>query len=180
MSKENENLDEQKTNIDETKSTDASENTEEQTSVDNRIPYERFKEKVDEANALKEKLAEIERAQEEAKRKELEEQNEYKKLYEQALKQAEQAKAESLAIKKSAALVGAGYGDEQAKLLVKLVEGETDEEIAESIKLLKATIPAQDNYGDPNPFNGAKKKPETIDADEIGASMFERVKNKIF
>lgn len=180
MSKENENLDEQKTNIDETKSTDASENTEEQTSVDNRIPYERFKEKVDEANALKEKLAEIERAQEEAKRKELEEQNEYKKLYEQALKQAEQAKAESLAIKKSAALVGAGYGDEQAKLLVKLVEGETDEEIAESIKLLKATIPAQDNYGDPNPFNGAKEKPETIDADEIGASMFERVKNKIF
>src|SRR5690625_3200805 len=133
------------TNIDEATSTDESLNTEEQKEVDNqRIPYDRFKAKVDEANALKEKLAEIERQQEEAKRKELEEQNEYKTLYEQALEQAEQAKQEALATKKSALLAQAGYGEEQTKLLAKLVEGETDEEISESIKLLQATIPAQD------------------------------------
>lgn len=167
--------------IDENNSTDASQNTEEPTKkVDNRIPYERFKEKVDEANALKEKLAEIEKAQEDAKRKELEEQNEYKQLYEQALEQAEQARQESLSIKKSALLTQAGYGAEQTKLLAKLVEGETDEELADSIKLLKATIPVKDEYGDPSAFNGEKKKPDTVGADEIGAKMFERIKNKIF
>src|SRR5690625_6635694 len=133
------------TNIDETEASDETENTEE-TGVDNqRIPYDRFKAKVDEANALKEKLAEIERQQEEAKRKELEETEQYKELYEQALKQAEQAKQEALATKKSAMLAQAGYDDDQTKLLTKLVEGETDEEISESIKLLKENIQATEN-----------------------------------
>src|SRR5690625_5240126 len=168
------------TNIDEATSTDESLNTEERKEVDNqRIPYDRFKAKVDEANALKEKLAEIERQQEEAKRKELEEQNEYKTLYEQALKQAEQAKQEALATKKSALLAQAGYGEEQTKLLAKLVEGETDEEISESIKLLQATIAAQDNYGDPSAFNGAKVKPKTVDNEELGRNAVSRVLHKI-
>ena len=59
-----------------TDSSDGTENTakdDDKQTQDNRIPYERFKQKVDEANALKEKLAEIEREQEAAKRKELEE-----------------------------------------------------------------------------------------------------------
>src|SRR5690625_828580 len=162
------------TNIDEKNSTDESLNTEEQKEVDNqRIPYDRFKAKVDEANALKEKLAEIERQQEEAKRKELEETEQYKELYEQALKQAEQAKQEALATKKSAMLAQAGYDDEQTKLLTKLVEGETDEEISESIKLLKATIPTKDNYGDPSAFNGAKEKPKSVSGEEVGRNMFD-------
>jgi|SRR5690554_2123746 len=173
---------EDKTNIDETNPTDESLNTGEQenTNVDNKIPYERFKAKVDEANALKEKLAEIEKEQEEAKRKELEEKEEYKTLYEQALQDAEQAKEEALSIKKNALLLQAGYGEEQAKLLVKLVEGENDEDIAESVKLLKATIPVKDDYADPSPLNGAKDKPEKVGADEVGAKVFERIKNKIF
>ncbi len=170
---------EQQTNVDETNPTDESKNTEAQ-NVDTKIPYDRFKAKVDEANALKEKLAAIEKAQEEAKRKELEEQNEYKTLYEQAIQQAEQAKKEALGIKKSALLTQAGYSAEQTKLLSKLVEGETDEEITESIKLLKATIPVQDEYGDPSAFNGEKAKPETVGADELGVKVFERIKNKIF
>lgn len=170
--------DELKTNVDETNPTDESKNTEAQ-NVDTKIPYDRFKAKVDEANALKEKLAAIEKAQEEAKRKELEEQNEYKTLYEQALQQAEQAKKEALGIKKSALLTQAGYSAEQTKLLSKLVEGETDEEITESIKLLKATIPAQDEYGDPSAFNGAKQKPKTIDAEEVGRNAVSRVLHKI-
>src|SRR5699024_5743871 len=62
----------------ESSATDESLNTEEQDNKQEggenvRIPYDRFKQKVDEANALKEKLAEIEREQEAAKRKELEE-----------------------------------------------------------------------------------------------------------
>src|SRR5699024_67256 len=156
------------TNIDENTSTDASQNTEENNVDNQHIPYDRFKAKVDEANALKEKLAEIEKAQAEAKRKELEETEQYKELYEQALQQAEQAKAEALGIKKGALLTQAGYGEDQIALLTKLVEGESDEEIAESIKLLKATIPAQDNYGDPGAFNGAKAKPESVDGEEVG------------
>src|SRR5690625_2977533 len=168
------------TNIDEATSTDESLNTEEQKEVDNKIPYDRFKAKVDEANALKEKLAEIERKQEEDKRKELEEQNEYKTLYEQAKKDAEQAKQEALNVKKDALLTQAGYSQEQAKLLVKLVDGEDDEEISESIKQLRAAIPAQDNYADPSAMNGKKDKPETVGADEVGAKVFERIKNKIF
>src|SRR5690625_3040426 len=161
------------TNIDEATSTDESLITEEQKEVDNqRIPYDRFKAKVDEANALKEKLAKIERQQEEAKRKELEETEQYKELY-------EQAKQEALATKKSAMLAQAGYDDEQTKLLTKLVEGETDEEISESIKLLKATIPTKDNYGDPSAFNGAKEKPKTVDAEEVGRNAVSRVLHKI-
>src|SRR5690625_656683 len=168
----------------ETNSTDESLNTEEQEgtkkdNVDNRIPYDRFKQKVDEANALKEKLAEIERKQEEDKRKELEEQNEYKTLYEQAKKDAEQAKQEALNIKKDALLTQAGYSQEQAKLLVKLVEGEDDEEISDSIKQLRAAIPAQDNYADPSAFNGAKEKPKTVDAEEVGRNAVSRVLHKI-
>src|SRR5690625_3910616 len=184
MTKENKDVEviEEETNIDETNSSDETENTEEQTqdNVDNPIPYDRFKQKVDEANALKKKLAEIEKAQAEAERKKLEEQNEYKTLYEQPLEQAEQAKQEALGIKKNALLTQAGYSSEQAQLLVKLVEGESDEEIVESIKLLKATVPAQDEYGDPSAMNGAKEKPETVGADEIGVKAFERIKNKLF
>src|SRR5690625_3804331 len=129
---------EDKTNIDETNPTDESLKTEEQKEaiVDTKIPYERFKAKVDEANALKEKLAEIEKEQEEAKRKELEEKEEYKTLYEKALEDAEQAKQEALSIKKNALLLQAGYGEEQAKLLVKLVEGEDEE----SIKIGRAHV----------------------------------------
>src|SRR5690625_191508 len=181
MTKENKDVEtnEVGSNIDETDSTDETQNTDEETKVDNPIPYDRFKQKVDEANALKKKLAEIEKAQAEAERKKLEETEQYKELYEQALKQAEQAKQEALATKKSAMLAQAGYDDEQTKLLTKLVEGETDEEISESIKVLKATIPAKDNYGDPSAFNGVKEKPKTVDAEEVGRNAVSRVLHKI-
>src|SRR5690625_7898350 len=108
---------EDKTNIDEMNPTDESLKTDEtKENVDSKhIPYDRFKAKVDEANALKEKLAEFEKAQKEAERKKLEEQNEYKKLYEQAQEQAEKFKQEAIEIKKDAILAQAGYEEEQAK-----------------------------------------------------------------
>src|SRR5690625_954277 len=142
MAKENKNIEtnEEETNIDETNPSDETKNTDEH-NVDNKIPYDRFKAKVDEANALKEKLAEIEKAQEEAKRKELEEKEEYKELYEQALQQAKQAKQEALNIKKNALLTQAGYKQEQAKLLIRLVEGDDEQAISESIDKLKTTFP---------------------------------------
>src|SRR5690625_5677918 len=67
---------------------------------DKRIPYERFKQKVDEDKALKEKLAEIEREKAEAEKAELEAQNKYKELYEQALQEKEQALQEALELRK--------------------------------------------------------------------------------
>ena len=173
--------DEKQSNIDGTTSTDESLTTEEQKqeNVDTKIPYDRFKAKVDEANALKEKLAKFEAEQSEKERKELEEREEYKTLYEQALQQAETAKQEALTIKKNALLTQAGYSQEQTQLLAKLVEGDTDEDIAESIKLLQATIPAQDDYADPSALNGEKGKAKSVDKEEIGRSAVSRVLHKI-
>lgn len=150
-----------------------------ETDADKRIPYDRFKQKVDEANALKAKLAEFESAQAEQEREQLVAQNEYKTLYEQALQAAETAKQESLAIKKGALLTQAGYNEEQTKLLVKLVDGEDDEAIAESVKLLQATVAPQDNYADPSAFNGEKARPKVTDAEEIGRSAISKVLHKI-
>ena len=174
-------INEERTNIDETNPTDESLTTEEQKqeNVDTKIPYDRFKAKVDEANALKEKLAKFEAEQSEKERKELEEQNEYKTLYEKALEDAKQARQEALSVRKNAALVHAGYSEEQVKLLSRLVEGEDEETIAESIKLLQATIPTQDEYADPSPLNGKKENPETVGPEEHAKTIYERIKNKI-
>lgn len=178
--------DEGETNIDETletpNSTDASENTEEGAAdkVDNKIPYSRFKEKVDEANALKERLAEIEQAQAESKRKELEEQENYKALYEQALDDAQKANQLVVETKKQTALTQAGYDADKVSYLTKLVEGDTDEEISESIKELKRTFPTEEYYGDPSLNNGVTSKPKTVDADDIATEQFARIKGKIF
>src|SRR5690625_4287569 len=151
MDKENQpNIEEQETNA-----TDASLNTAEQTEQDDkggentRIPYERFKQKVDEVNQLKERLAQIEEEQAQAKRKELEEQERYKELYEQALQEKEQARKEALSLRKIDGLRQAGYSGEQAKLLVKLVDGEDDETIKASVEQIKSTVPVNDGFVDP-------------------------------
>src|SRR5690625_2524705 len=145
----------------ESSATDASLNTEEQADLSEkeveskRIPYERFKQKVDEANALKEKLAQIEREQAEAEKAELEAQNKYKELYEQAVQEKEQAEQAALSLRKTVALRKAGYSDEQSQLLVKLIEGDDDEAIAESIEQIKAIVLYTDYYADPSTFYGS-------------------------
>ena len=175
------------TNIEEqeTSATDASLNTEEQEDKreggeDKRIPYERFKQKVDEVNELREKLAQIEEEQAQAKRQELEEQERYKELYEQALQEKEEARQEALSLRKTSLLKSEGYNDEQAKLFAKLIEGDDEESIAESIKRIKATVPITDNYADPSTFNGRAAKPKEIGAEDIAQKQFERIKDKLF
>ncbi len=165
--------------IDETNPTDESKKTEEPIVEGQKIPYDRFKQKVDEANALKEKLAEIKEAQAEKERKELEEQNEYKTLYEQALEEIAQEKAKLTTARKTTALASAGYDAEQIELLSKLVAGESEEEINESIETIKAKFPIRDNYADPSPFNGPKGKPKAVDAEEVGRNAVSRVIHKI-
>ena len=170
---------ETQTNIDETNTTDESKKPEEQNVENKQIPYDRFKQKVDEANALKEKLAEIEKEQAEKERKELEEKENYKALYEQVLEQIEETKSKALSAKKETALKIAGYDDEQVDLLSKLIEGESDEEIGASVEQIKAKFPIKDDYADPSPFNGTKEKPTIVGAEEQAKSIYERIKNKI-
>ena len=143
---------------------------------DNKIPYDRFKQKVDEVNALKEQLDAIEAKQREAEQKKLEEQEEYKTLYEQAQQTIAQQKEEALNNKKDSLLAQAGYGEDQKAMLRKLVEGESDEEITESIEALKQTFPTTKPYADPSPGNSARSMPEKKDKDDLGRSLYARIK----
>lgn len=76
----------------------------------------------------------------------------------------------------------AHYTDEQIERYLPHIEGETADEIKESIFKLTSEIPPRDIYGDPSPMNHAKQR-YAIDHEsvgrEIGKKAFERVKNKI-
>src|SRR5690606_15002837 len=149
-----------------------------ESNVDNKVPYDRFKEKIDEVNSLKAELAKIKKAQEEAEKAKLEEQNEYKKLYEQAQQELAQIKEAALNAKKDALLAKAGYSDEQIALLRNSITGGTDEEISQSVSQLTAVIPPKPNYVDPSPMNGERDKPEPVDERSIGVDLFKRLKAK--
>jgi hypothetical protein len=149
-----------------------------ESNVDNKVPYDRFKEKIDEVNSLKAELAKIKKAQEEAEKAKLEEQNEYKKLYEQAQQELSQIKEAALNAKKDALLAKAGYSDEQIALLRNSITGGTDEEISQSVSQLTAVIPPKPNYVDPSPMNGERDKPEPVDERNIGVDLFKRLKAK--
>jgi hypothetical protein len=149
-----------------------------ESNVDNKVPYDRFKEKIDEVNSLKAELAKIKKAQEEAEKAKLEEQNEYKKLYEQAQQELSQIKEAALNAKKDALLAKAGYSDEQIALLRNSITGGTDEEISQSVSQLTAVIPPKPNYVDPSPMNGERDKPEPVDERSIGIDLFKRLKAK--
>lgn len=147
--------------------------------VDNKIPYERFKQKVDEVNELKRKLAEIEKERDEAERKKLEEQNEYKALYEKAQAELEKIKMSALDAKKDALLAQAGYTSEQIERYRKYLTGETDEELKESLKVLMTDIPPKKvAYVDPSVGNTEKQQPKPKDSTDIGRSLFKRLKEK--
>jgi hypothetical protein len=142
---------------------------------DKRIPYDRFKAKVEEVNRLKAKLDEIEEAEEEAKRKQLEDQNQYKELYEEALETIQTQKEDALQRTKESLLKDAGYNDGQIARLTKLVEGETEDDIKTSIDELKTDFPVAKKYADPSVGNGAGATPDKVDGEDIGRSMFEKL-----
>jgi|SRR5690554_3569117 len=73
------------------------------------------------------------------------------------------------------------YTDEQIDRYIKFIDGETSEEIEKSIaKLVKDIPPKGDNFADPSPMNGAKQKPAPADPGEVGKSLFERIKHRIW
>jgi predicted transcriptional regulator len=147
--------------------------------VDNKIPYERFKQKVDEVNELKRKLAEIEKERDEAERKKLEEQNEYKALYEKAQAELEKLKMSALDAKKDALLAQAGYTSEQIERYRKYLTGENEDELKASLETLIADIPPKKIVGvDPSVGNNEKQQPKPKDAADVGRSIFQRLKEK--
>lgn len=142
------------------------------------IPYDRFKQKVDETNELKRKLAEIETAQAEAQRKQLEEQNEYKALYEQAQAQIAASQAAAVDAKKEAALIKAGYTAEQVTVLKRTLVGETDEELTSAVAELASVIAPTKNYIDQSPMGAGHKQPEPKKGEGLAETLFNRVKPK--
>lgn len=147
--------------------------------IDNKIPYERFKQKVDEVNELKKRLAELEKERDEAERKKLEEQNEYKSLYEKTQEDLNKIKLAALDAKKEALLAQAGYTSEQIERYRKYLTGETGEELKESLKVLMTDIPPKKvAYVDPSFGNTEKQQPKPKDSADIGRSLFKRLKEK--
>ena len=161
-------------------SPDGAENTGEQGADDKKIPYDRFKQKVDEVNALKEELAKIKEAEEAKRREDLEEQEKYKELYEELVRKSQEQEKERLEKSKQEALKSAGYDDTQVELMLKLVTGESEEDIKDSIETLKKTFPVNQGkpYVDPSADNGGRSKPKAKDGEEYGKDMFKKLFDK--
>lgn len=146
---------------------------------DNKVPYDRFKAKVDEANELKEKLAEYERQAEERRQAEMSELEREREARERLAAELEAAKAQSVAATKKAKMAAAGYSEEQVERYVKFVDGNDDESIAASLEQLKADLPptTAKSYADPSSAGaGVRNTPKKTDQHEKGVSAFQRLK----
>lgn len=140
----------------------------------NKIVQERL------ARAEKRREKAVEKEREEAERSKLEEQEEYKQLAETYRKELDDMKQSAIDTKKDVALTKAGYSETQVEKYKKYVSGEDDETIQASIDGLKEDImPEANKVAFPNPMNGAKDKPEKVDASEIGHEAYARIKNRI-
>lgn len=130
------------------------------------------------AKAQAEADAKAEKERQEAERKNLEEQEKYKELYQNLEKQVADSEAKALDAKKETLLVGAGYSEDQVVLLKGLLTGDTDDELKKSLETVKATLAPQGNGADPNPGNHKRDTPNPIDPSERGKSTFQRLKEK--
>lgn len=88
-------------------------------------------------------------------------------------------KADSIADKKRGVMRESNYSDEQIERYLSYIDGETDEEIKESINKLILEIPPNNKTGDPSLMNGAKAKAIPADPGQLGKQMYERIKHKI-
>lgn len=130
---------------------------------------------------LRERKKQADKEQElrdEAERKRLAENEEYKELADKLQAQLDAQQADVLKVKKEGALTSAGYSEEQVGLLTKLVDGETDEEIKASIDVLKSTVPPVKPYADPSAGNGQKQEPKKENLHDKGKSTYQRLKER--
>jgi molecular chaperone GrpE (heat shock protein) len=154
--------------------------SEETQKPDNKIPYDRFKQKVDEANELKRQLADFQKQQEEAERKKLEQQQEFKSLYEQTQAELERLKTEAqtatIEKAKTDLLVQAGYTGEQLDRVRKYLHGTDEDSLKASLDEVKADIPPKSSGVDPSVGNTPKQQPKQKDAADTGRSLYQRLK----
>jgi hypothetical protein len=117
---------------------------------------------------------------EEADRKKLEEQNEFKSLYEKTQAELEQirkdAEVAKLEATKTNLLVSAGYTGEQLERVRKYVVGTNDEELTASLEELKQDIPPKAGGVDPSVNNPQRQQPQPKDLADEGRSIYERLK----
>lgn len=114
----------------------------------------------------------------EAEQKRLKENEQYKDLADKLQAQLDTQKAENLKTKKAQMLTKAGYKEDQIERFSKYLEGDTDEDLQQSLDKLKADIPPAKEYADPGAGNGARKTPPKTGGEDIGKSVFERLKGK--
>lgn len=120
----------------------------------------------------------IEQERQKAEEQRLKEQGEYKELYEQLQTQLEEQKASVTQAKKESALVQAGYAAEKIPKLLKLVEGEEDDDIQASIEELKEIVPVEEkkpSYADPSLMNGKRQQPKQVGGEEKGREVARRL-----
>lgn len=88
-------------------------------------------------------------------------------------------RADNIADRKREAMQKMNYSNQQIERYLKHVEGETEEEIKQSVFNLMLEIPPAINYIDPNPMSGRSYRPKHKDPTELGKKVFERIKDKL-
>lgn len=88
-------------------------------------------------------------------------------------------RADNIADRKREAMQKMNYSNQQIERYLKHVEGETEEEIKQSVFNLMLEIPPAINYIDPNPMSGRSYRPKHKDPTELGKKAFERIKDKL-
>ncbi|HBM3822972.1 TPA: hypothetical protein LWJ29_001915 [Listeria monocytogenes] len=156
--------------LNESNSTDESlktveEDTQNTQTEQEKVPYTRFKEVNDAKKQAETELNQLRAQIDEAKRKEDEEAGRYKDLYEEALKQKEQALHEkqqlSLTQFKTSKLVEAGFTGERLEKAKAFVKGDTEEELSEQITLFTELIPPEKSVDPSLNAPGAKTETKT-------------------
>lgn len=120
--------------------------------------------------------ADEKKARDEAERKRLEENNEFKSLADKYREELDALKEDARKAKKVALLTKAGYNDEQIERYGKFVDGDTDEAMAAAVEQLKKDVPPKGNYVDPAAGNSSRQTPAPKDKEEKGRSLYQRLK----
>mgnify|MGYP003429639575 FL=1 len=141
-----------------------------------KIPYERFKEKVDETNELRRQLQAFTDAQAAAASAELLAQGKYQEIAADLQKQLDAAKADALSLTKNSLLIKEGYSAEQIERYSKFVVGTNEAELQKSLDELKADVPPKKAYADPASANPPKTIPAKKDLKTKGETTYERLK----
>lgn len=119
-------------------------------------------------------------AQEDAERKQREQNEEYKTLYESTQTELDrvrgEAKSATLNALKTQLLAEAGYSADQLSRISKYVVGDDEDAIKASIDEVKADMPPKACGVDPNPGNGRKPDPKPGDLTDVGKTQYERLK----